>query len=297
MATFSKDGFNADSYMTYRPTYNKNAYSYIFEVHQGDLELAVDVGCGPGTVTIELAKWCRQVIGIDPSNSMIEVAQKTAQQQGLQNVTYRQGYGEQLPLEDQSVDILTVAQSLHWLDPSKFLSEVKRVLRPKGTLVAWGYMFGKLCFDDNTSQQEYQDTLAQLGDPDKGGLLGSYWEKNRAIATAGFVSWLPEFQKVFKKVQHLSYPTLLTPSSMILTMPWMDDSDISFHQLIAYVKTWSSYKNWLDAKRQQHDDDDDGDIVDTFFKNQFPSVSLDTLVHVQWPHSVFIVSNPYSSTL
>ncbi|ORZ26237.1 S-adenosyl-L-methionine-dependent methyltransferase, partial [Absidia repens] len=139
MTTFSKTGFNAAKYLTYRPIYNQTAYTHILNEHKGEMETAADVGCGPGTVTVELAKHFRQVIGIDPSNSMIQVAQQTSEEQGLGNVTYRQGYGEALPLADQSVDVLTVAQSLHWFDSQRFLSEVTRVLRPNGTLVAWGY--------------------------------------------------------------------------------------------------------------------------------------------------------------
>lgn len=219
----------------------------------------------------QLAKRFHQVIGVDPSPSMIKVAQ---QEQQLSNVTFCQAYGEALPVDDLSVDLITVAQSLHWLDPAQFLGEVKRVLRPNGTLVAWGYMFGKMLGNE--------DCLAELGE----GALGQFWEPNRAIATAGFVSWLPAFQATFKDVQHMSYPDPLLPCSKVLAVPWMDDSEMTLDQLVDYVKTWSSYKNWLDGNAGKDD------VVDAFFKQRCPSLTGDSLVHVQWPHSVFIASQP-----
>ncbi|KAI8330170.1 S-adenosyl-L-methionine-dependent methyltransferase [Chlamydoabsidia padenii] len=281
MATFSKHGFNAAKYLAYRPIYNQAAYTQIMAEHQGGLTTAVDIGCGPGTVVVELAKRFDKVIGIDPSNSMIKVAQQVTEQQGLVNITFKQGYGESLPLYDQSVDLITVAQTLHWLDSARFLSEVIRVLRPRGTLIAWGYMFGNIRGKGNL--------LAQLGDPDKGGVLGPYWEQNRAIATAGFVSWLPAFQSMFTSVKHGSYPDRLLPCSVEMKVPWMDDTEITLEQLILYVKTWSSYRNWLD---QQQEGDDGDDVVDAFFRDRYPSATMGDLVHVQWPHSVFIVSDP-----
>lgn len=218
---------------------------------------------------MQLAKQFHQVIGVDPSPSMIKVAQEQHS-----SVTFYQGYGEALPVDDHSVDLITVAQSLHWLDPDRFLTEARRVLRPNGTLVAWGYMFGKILGNE--------DILTELGT----GALGPYWEPNRAIVTAGFVSWQPAFHSAFKDVQHMSYPDPLMPSSKVLAVPWMDDSEMTLGELISYVKTWSSYKNWLDAHTGEED------VVDVFFRQKCPSLTLDSVVHVQWPHSVFIASQP-----
>ncbi|CAO3607977.1 unnamed protein product [Cunninghamella blakesleeana] len=291
MATFSKQDFDAASYLTYRPSYNKTAYKQIVEEHKGSFITAVDLGCGPGTVAFELSPYFENVIGIDPSKSMLSVAEKNTKEKGLNNLTFKQGYGEALPLEDNSVDVITVAQALHWFDPEPFIKEVIRVLKKDGTLITFGYQFGKLL----NLGDAYKDVLSQLADIDYNGPLGPYYEKNRPIATAGFISWLPPFQQHFHSVIHRSYPVPLTEHSLLQQSPWMDDSLLTLRQFIGYIKTFSAYKNWLDDYHLKHPEEKDKqvDVYDTFLKDKLPpGITMDTELLMQWPHSIFIVSNP-----
>ncbi|CAO3608473.1 unnamed protein product [Cunninghamella echinulata] len=291
MATFSQHNFDSQSYLLHCPGYNQTTYKQIIDEHKGLFNIAVDIGCGPGTVAFELSTSFKQVIGIDPSPNMLQVASKTAKERDLTNLVFKQGYGESLPLENDSVDLITVAQALHWFEQESFMKEVKRVLKKDGTLVCFGYMFGKVL----NLGEKYQDLLSQLGDVEYGGVLGPFYEKNRPIATAGFIAWFPTFQHHFHSVLHRSYPLPLTDQSLLQQQPWMDDTWLTVRQLIGYIKTWSSYKNWLDdyQAKQPEKAQDEVDVFDMFLKDKLPDhITLDSQLHMQWPHSIFIVSNP-----
>jgi len=105
-------------------------------------KLALDVGCGPGQGTLPLCQHFESVIGLDTSAAQIEQARLKFQ--GQKHVTFRVGDAEDLSfLEDNSVDLITVATAIHWFDVEKFCKECYRVLRPGGVLAAFCYTFGK----------------------------------------------------------------------------------------------------------------------------------------------------------
>ena len=60
------------------------------------------------------------------------------------NIEYQQAAAEHTGLPDSSVDLITVAQALHWFDLDAFYTEARRVLRPGGTLAAWTYTLGHI---------------------------------------------------------------------------------------------------------------------------------------------------------
>ena len=98
----------------------------------------VDLGTGPGTLSIELGKLLPQakVIGIDPSSEMLEMASVNADESGMANFETRLGRAEEMPLEANIADLVVSQFSLHeWEDPQKGLSEVFRVLKPVGSLM------------------------------------------------------------------------------------------------------------------------------------------------------------------
>jgi len=79
-----------------------------------------------------LARRGARVTGVDPSAASLEAAGKHAKTQGL-DIIYRQGVGEAIPLETGSMDRIVCVDVLeHVQDIDKVLSEVRRVLRPKG---------------------------------------------------------------------------------------------------------------------------------------------------------------------
>jgi 2-polyprenyl-6-hydroxyphenyl methylase / 3-demethylubiquinone-9 3-methyltransferase len=92
----------------------------------------VDIGCGGGLFAEEFARLGAHVIGVDPSDSSLETARSHATAMGL-SIDYRAGIGEQLPLDDASIDIGCCVDVLEHVDDlDAVLSETARVLRPGG---------------------------------------------------------------------------------------------------------------------------------------------------------------------
>ncbi|KAK4304751.1 hypothetical protein Pmani_011942 [Petrolisthes manimaculis] len=112
--------------------------------------LCVDVGCGSGQNTHLYADHFKHVVGVDVSVDQLDAARVTNTRT---NVSYRQGRGEDLPLQDESVDLVTCSSSLHWFNIPAFFNEVKRVLRPGGVLACYWYRlpechYGSHSFND-----------------------------------------------------------------------------------------------------------------------------------------------------
>ena len=100
-----------------------------------ELEIA-DLGAGEGTLTLMLAQRARRVIAVDNSEKMVEYGAGVAASHGVENVEYRLGDLEDLPVESASVDLALFHQSLHHAQhPQKALAEAWRILRPGGRLV------------------------------------------------------------------------------------------------------------------------------------------------------------------
>jgi ArsR family transcriptional regulator len=95
-----------------------------------------DVGCGTGSLTFELARFARTVIGIDQSREMLQRAKSTARSRNIQNVEFRIGNALKLPLKPRSFDAAFSVMVLHFLpEPERAISELCRIVRPGGTVV------------------------------------------------------------------------------------------------------------------------------------------------------------------
>ena len=95
----------------------------------------LDLGCGGGHVTLNVAPHVREIIAYDLSPEMLAVVARTAGERGLGNVSTRQGVAEKLPFEDESFDmVLTRFSAHHWDDLDAGLRAAARVLKPGGTL-------------------------------------------------------------------------------------------------------------------------------------------------------------------
>lgn len=101
----------------------------------------LDVGCGPGTITLDVARAVQpgEVVGIDPGQSRIELAQETARKLNINNVTFTAGDAHQIDLPDDTFDVVyshTVAH--HFIDPVRALKEQKRAAKKGGRVIAAG---------------------------------------------------------------------------------------------------------------------------------------------------------------
>ena len=98
----------------------------------------LDVGCGPGTITADLAALAHrgQVIGLDSSEDVLEQARDTAAKRGLNNIRFEVGDVRKLSYADATFDVVHVHQVLqHLSDPVQALREMRRVTK-KGGIVA-----------------------------------------------------------------------------------------------------------------------------------------------------------------
>ena len=101
-------------------------------------ETVIDLGCGAGTdllIAAQMVGSGGRAIGIDMTSSMVKRARESATEMGLANVEVHEGLIEQLPLADESVDVV-ISNGVIDLVPDKdaVFSEIRRVLRPGGRI-------------------------------------------------------------------------------------------------------------------------------------------------------------------
>ena len=102
--------------------------------------LVVDVGSGTGLSTAIWGQRAEQVIGIEPNADMRQAAvRKLADHPPTAHIEYREGLAQQTGLSDECADIVTAAQSFHWMEPTATLAEITRILRPAGLFAAYDY--------------------------------------------------------------------------------------------------------------------------------------------------------------
>ena len=94
-----------------------------------------DLGAGEGGFSLLLAQRAKQVIAVDTSARMVEVGRQQAKRQGVKNLEYRLGDMEEVPIDDDSVDLVFFSQSLHHaMHPDRAVAEAWRILKPGGRI-------------------------------------------------------------------------------------------------------------------------------------------------------------------
>ncbi|HLL78003.1 MAG TPA: class I SAM-dependent methyltransferase [Ktedonobacteraceae bacterium] len=102
--------------------------------------LVVDVGSGTGLSTAFWGERAERVIGIEPNADMRKEATHNIEHHPYAaHVEYREGLAHQTGLPDGCADIVTAAQSFHWMEPMATLAEIARILRPGGLFAAYDY--------------------------------------------------------------------------------------------------------------------------------------------------------------
>jgi hypothetical protein len=95
----------------------------------------LDVGCGPGSLTLRLAPLYAEVVGVDADPGMLAEA---ARRSTVDNVTWRPARAEELPADLGVFDVVTFAQSFHWMDRMLVAERVRGFLKPDGYWVHIG---------------------------------------------------------------------------------------------------------------------------------------------------------------
>lgn len=119
-------GSAAAAYERGRPSYPPEAIDWLLP---GDARQVLDLGAGTGKLTTRLVERGLDVVAVDPIPEMLEVLRTS-----LPETRALLGTAEDIPLPDNSVDAVLVAQAWHWVDAARAIPEVARVLRPGGRL-------------------------------------------------------------------------------------------------------------------------------------------------------------------
>jgi len=98
----------------------------------------LDVGCGPGALTLLLAPLFASAVGVDADAGMIEEARARASRAGLSNLDWHRLRGEELPAGLGTFRVVTFAQSFHWMDRSLVAERVRGMLTADGAWVHVG---------------------------------------------------------------------------------------------------------------------------------------------------------------
>lgn len=164
-------GSVAANYASSRPGYPPALFAWLATVTPRH-DLAWDCGTGSGQTAVALAAHFDRVVASDASERQLEHAVPAP------NVDYQCFPAESTPLEDLSVDLVTVSQALHWFDLERFYAEVGRVLRPSGAIAVWTY--GRHYVDGAPEAtaivEDFHDRL-----------VGPYWPPGREHVDSNYV--------------------------------------------------------------------------------------------------------------
>jgi SAM-dependent methyltransferase len=167
----------------------ENSAAYLLESLRPGMDL-LDVGCGPGTITVDLAQRVApgRVVGIDASAEVVAQAAALGRQAGASNADFATGDVYALAFDDASFDVVHAHQVLqHLTRPVNALAEMRRVLRPGGTVAVREADFGTFAWSPADPMLDrwvelYYEVTTRNGADARGArhLLG--WAR-----TAGFV--------------------------------------------------------------------------------------------------------------
>jgi SAM-dependent methyltransferase len=119
----------------------------------------LEAACGPGLIARELSPLAREVVGVDATPAMVELARREAA--GLSNVEYALGDAGALEFADASFDGAVTRFSLHHIPvPSRVVAELARVVRPGGSVVIADHMV-----DADAAAAAWETEVERLRDP------------------------------------------------------------------------------------------------------------------------------------
>jgi len=174
-------------------------------------DLAVDVGCGNGQLTAQIAQHFRSTIGLD----LVQTSLPT--HRAGENLRYVCARAEALPLENGIASLITPAQAAHWFDLPAFYGEVSRIAAPDAILALISYGVMRL---EPALQHRFLHFYTHEIRP--------YWQPERKLVDSGYAD--------------ISYP-FVEHSAPSITMR----KDWDFSELLGYISTWSAVRSAQDA--------------------------------------------------
>jgi len=211
MKTF-KDNFSkqSDIYVKYRPLYPKELYSYLSSLTPQH-GIAWDCGTGNEQAAIGLTEFYDQITATDPSEQQIGNALKN------KKIKYSVEKAENSSLQTNSIDVITIANALHWFDFKTFYQEVKRVLKANGIIAAWAYGNPEISPEIDLIVNHFHDFI-----------LKGYWlAENRLVEN--------EYKTIPFPFEEINSPTFYYKKHMTL------------NELIGLLNTWSATQRFIDT--------------------------------------------------
>ncbi len=121
-------------YVSGRPRYSERLVAKLAREANVDAHSRVlDLGCGPGSLTLLLAPYCGTLIGIDADAAMIETARQTSDAAGI-SVDWRVGTSFDLDQLLAPLDLVTIARAFHWMDREATLQRLDELIGPGGAI-------------------------------------------------------------------------------------------------------------------------------------------------------------------
>ncbi len=201
----------AECYAQARPSYPRELFQ-ILATLAPSTSAAWDCGTGSGQAALGLAEFFDCIDATDAS------AEQIAHAQIHPRVQYKAVPAEASGLGDESVDLISVAQALHWFDRDQFFHEVRRVGRPGALVAVYGYSWFYLTptIDDLTNRWLLQP-------------VESYWSSNNRLLWDGYRTIAFPFEEV-------------TAPRLAIHLAWTLD------QLFDYYLTWSAPRRKIDTE-------------------------------------------------
>jgi len=211
-----KDNFStqSDKYARFRPDYPEELFDYLLSIVPGR-ENAWDCGTGNGQVARVLAASFNRVMATDISQQQIDNAVRH------EHIQYSVQRAEKTTFQDNTFDLITVAQAIHWFNFDAFYEEVQRTIRTGGVLAVIGYGLIQINPVIDKIIGSFYRTI-----------VGPYWDKER--------KYIDE-----------DYKTIPFPYEDINVPAFENSVEWSFEHLIGYIGTWSAVKHY--EKKNGHD--------------------------------------------
>ena len=169
----------ARAYANFRPGYPPELFAWLARISPSR-EAVWDCGCGSGQASVPLAEQFAVVHATDVAPEQIAAAKPHSR------VRYSVAPAEHSGLPDQSVDLVTVAQALHWFDVTAFFTEATRVARPGALLAVWNYPRPR--FVDAELDRRFFAFYSQV--------VGPYWPPERRHIEDGYKTLPFPFEEV-----------------------------------------------------------------------------------------------------
>jgi ubiquinone/menaquinone biosynthesis C-methylase UbiE len=210
-----KDHFSghAGSYAEFRPGYPETLFAYLAAQCAGQ-DLAWDCATGNGQAARSLAPYFSRIIATDASEEQVASASPHTQ------IDFRVARAESSGLETASVNLVTVAQALHWFNIDRFFTEALRVLKPGGVLAVWCY---EHCHVDAACDETIEKVFTETD---------AYWPPERKI--------------VDDRYQGITFPVAELPAEAFSMSAFWTAND-----MLGYMRTWSASQRYLAASGKE----------------------------------------------